>query len=119
MRRDTQQKEILDLNSLGQRVREILKNIQKNLFQQTLDFQRENTRFVQSWEDFKETIESKRGFIKAYWCGNASCEERIKEETMATIRVIPLEQNNKEDSKGGCILCQRKAETLVYFARAY
>ena len=119
VRRDTQQKEILDLNFLSQKVSEILKDIQKNLFQQALDFQRENTRFVQSWEGFKEVIESKRGFIKAYWCGNTSCEEKIKEETMATIRVIPLEQNKKEDSKGDCILCQKKAETLVYFARAY
>jgi len=119
VRRDTQQKEILELDSLSKKVPEILKDIQKSLFQQALEFQLENTHDVQSYEDFKEIIESKKGFIKVFWCGDASCEEKVKEETTATIRLIPLEEDKKEDCRGQCILCKKEAKTLVYFARAY
>jgi prolyl-tRNA synthetase len=63
-------------------------------------------------------MEQKKGFIRAFWCGRSDCEEKIKDETMATIRIIPLEQDKKA-SKGKCVLCQNKAETIVVFAKAY
>jgi prolyl-tRNA synthetase len=118
VRRDNQKKEFLGIDSLEKKIVEILEDIQRSLFEEALNFQVENTRQVKNYEDFKETIESKKGFIRAHWCGDQACEDRIKEETMATIRVIPLDQA-PQASMGQCVLCQKKASILAYFARAY
>jgi len=118
VRRDTGKKEALTQASLGKTVTEILSHIQKNMFEMALKFQEENTREVKDYEEFKSVMESKRGFIKSGWCGDSACEEKIKDETMATIRVIPLDQGKKKD-KGKCICCQKPSEYLAYFARAY
>jgi len=118
VRRDTGKKEALTQASLGKTVTEILSHIQKNMFDMALKFQEENTREVKDYEEFKSVMESKRGFIKSGWCGDSSCEEKIKDETMATIRVIPLKQEKKKD-KGKCVCCQKPSEYLAYFARAY
>ncbi len=118
VRRDTGQKEALNQESLGKKVPEILSNIQKNMFEMAQDFQKENTREVNDYEEFKSVMEAKRGFIKSLWCGDSACEEKIKDETMATIRVIPLEQAKKK-VRGKCICCQKSSEYLAYFARAY
>jgi prolyl-tRNA synthetase len=63
-------------------------------------------------------MESKKGFIKVFWCENQDCEEKIKEETMATIRVILLDQDKKA-ARGKCVSCQKPTETVVYFGKAY
>jgi prolyl-tRNA synthetase len=118
VRRDTGKKEALPRASLGKKVPEILSDIQKNMFEMALDFQKENTHEVSDYEEFKSVMESKRGFIKSLWCGDSTCEEKIKDDTMATIRVIPLEQAKKKD-RGKCICCQKPSEYLAYFARAY
>lgn len=118
VRRDTGKKEALTQASLGKTVTEILSNIQKNMFEMALKFQEENTRRVKDYEEFKSVMESKRGFIKSGWCGDSACEEKIKDDTMATIRVIPLEQEKKKDGEK-CICCQKPSEYLAYFARAY
>jgi prolyl-tRNA synthetase len=118
VRRDTGKKEALTQESLSEKVTEILSRIQKNMFEIALKFQEENTREVKDYEEFKSVMESKRGFIKSGWCGDSACEEKIKDETMATIRVIPLEQGKKKD-KEKCICCQKPSEYLAYFARAY
>ena len=118
VRRDTREKESIGLEALAQRVPEILKNIQTSMLEAGLKFQLENTHEVTSYEDFKSTLESKRGFIKAYWCGHQSCEEKIKEETMATVRVVPLEQDKKK-TREKCFCCGKDSEVWVYFARAY
>ncbi|MGQ9800943.1 MAG: proline--tRNA ligase [Candidatus Saccharicenans sp.] len=117
VRRDLQEKTALEMNGIEARVEEMLAVIQKNLFERALSFQKENTREVENYEDFKKTIEDKRGFIRAFWCGREECEARIKEETMATIRVLPLEQEEKQP--GRCICCGQEARTVAYFARAY
>lgn len=118
VRRDTGKKEALTQESLGKKVIEILNHIQKNMFEMALDFQKENTHDVNDYEEFKSVIESKRGFIKSWWCGDSACEENIKDETMATIRVIPLDQEKKKD-RGKCICCEKPSEYLAFFARAY
>ena len=118
VRRDTGKKEAISLTSLNKKLPEILKDIQRSMFEEALKFQNENTHEVQNFKDFKAIMESKRGFIKALWCGNQDCEEKIKEETMATIRIIPLDQDKKE-AQGKCVLCQRPSKSLVYFAKAY
>ncbi len=118
VRRDVQIKESVPITELTSRVKEILREIQAALFDQALRFQKENTRTVSDYDEFKEVIESQRGFIRSWWCGDESCEDRIKEETMATVRVIPLEKN-EEEAAGDCIYCRKKGRELALFARAY
>jgi prolyl-tRNA synthetase len=118
VRRDTGKKESLAQDSLAKKVTGILNDIQKNMFKMAQKFQDENTFEVKDYQEFKDVMKSKRGFIMAYWCGDTSCEEKIKDETMATIRVVPL-QSDRKNGQGKCILCQKPSEHLVYFAKSY
>lgn len=115
VRRDTMAKESVSLDSLKAKIPQILSNIQDFMLAKAQKFQAENTHEVDNYQDFKSVLESKRGFLKTFWCGNQDCEDKIKEETMATIRVVPLEQKEK----GKCVLCQADAGQWVLFARAY
>lgn len=117
VRRDNKEKIALDMNGIEGRVKEMLATIQKSLFDRALAFQKENTTEAWNYEEFKKTIEEKRGFIRALWCGREACEAKVKEETMATIRVIPLDQ--EKGVAGRCVCCGQEASTLAYFARAY
>ena len=76
----------------------------------------EKTTTVQKYDDFEKTLKNKGGFIKAPWCGSSKCEEKIKEETGATIRLRPFE---KEKPIANCVYCGEKAVEMVYFARSY
>lgn len=118
VRRDTMKKETFHLDSLKEKVPEILEEIQGNLLDEALKFQMENTHETQNYEEFKAIIESKKGFIKAFWCGSEACEEKIKEETMASIRVVVLKEEEYKPV-GKCAFCEKKSEDIVYFARAY
>ncbi|MBC7361122.1 MAG: proline--tRNA ligase [Candidatus Aminicenantes bacterium] len=117
VRRENKDKIALDLTGIEQKVKELLAEIQKAIYEKALAFQKENTREVSTYEEFKSLIEDKRGFIKAFWCGAEECEAKIKEETMATIRVIPMDQ--EKGQKGRCLYCQKEAETVAVFARSY
>ncbi|OGD27591.1 MAG: proline--tRNA ligase [Candidatus Aminicenantes bacterium RBG_19FT_COMBO_59_29] len=117
-RRDIPRKDFVGLAGLGQEVKKTLQEIQSSLYDQALKFQRENTRSISDYQEFREVIETKRGFIRSWWCGDEACEDKIKEETMATIRVIPLNQEAEGDA-GDCVYCRRKGRELAYFARAY
>lgn len=118
VRRDTGEKEKFSLDSLEVAAVKRLDDIQKSMFEQSLAFQAANTRIVQDYKEFKSIMESKRGFIRGFWCGNPECEDKIKEETQATIRVIPLEKDI-DFEKGQCIRCGQDSESFVYFAKAY
>jgi prolyl-tRNA synthetase len=118
VRRDTGKKENVTQASMNRKVPEILREIQKNMFEMALKFQQENTHEVKDYEEFKAIMESKKGFIKAFWCEDQVCEEKIKEETMATIRVFLMDQDKKA-ARGKCVFCQKPTETIVYFGRAY
>lgn len=117
VRRETREKLILSLDGLEEKIKELLALVQKTMFEKALAFQQANTREVENYEEFKSILEEKRGFIRAFWCGSEECEARIKEETMATIRVIPLEE--EKGLKGRCIYCQKEAQTRAVFARSY
>lgn len=117
VRRDNGEKLIEGMVDLEKKITNLLEQIQKNMFNQALDFQRKNTHDIDNYEDFKKIIEKKRGFLRAWWCGRETCEEAIKEETAATIRVIPLEKI--KEGKGYCLYCGQAASEYVYFARAY
>lgn len=118
VRRDTGQKESCPVNLLDKKVSDVLQDIQDSMLKESLKFQLENTHEAQSYDELKEIIEKKKGFVKTSWCGRQDCEDKIKEETMATIRVISLDRTEK-GTPGECVYCQKKAENLVYFARAY
>ena len=118
VRRDTKAKEPVPLAGLAGKVARVLADIQASLFQKALKFREDNTREVADYAAFKETMETKRGFIKACWCGREECEDRIKEETMATVRVIPLDAAQGQ-AAGPCVCCGREGKTVAYFARAY
>jgi prolyl-tRNA synthetase len=91
-----------------------LKEIQAALFQRALDFRQSNTHDPKNYEEFRAAVEN--GFAFTYWCGDARCEQKIKEETKATTRCIPLDQ---EKGKGSCICCGRPADEKAYFGKAY
>jgi prolyl-tRNA synthetase len=118
VRRDTRAKETVPLASLAGRVPRLLDEVQSELFDQARAFLQANIRDAKDYESFKSVLENQRGFVRAFWCGGEACEEKIKNETMATIRVIPLDA---EQAGAGepCVACGRKGQALAYFARAY
>lgn len=116
-RRDTREKiRGVSMSGLENEVAGLLTAIQKNIFERALAFRKENTRQVADFSEFKSTLDEKNGFIEAHWCGSSSCEAAIKEESKATIRVIPFDW---EAQDGNCIRCGSKATKKVVFARAY
>ncbi|MCK4637990.1 MAG: proline--tRNA ligase, partial [Bacteroidales bacterium] len=114
-RRDTLEKEVLQITDIENKIENLLKQIQSNLFQKALSFREDNTFIVDTWDEFKERIE-KGGFILAHWDGTAETEQKIKDETKATIRTIPIENLNEE---GKCVYTGKPSKQRVVFARAY
>lgn len=115
MRRDTLEKEVLPFEGIETKVEEMLEDIQRNLFEKARKFRDEHTVEVDTYDEFKEQIE-KGGFILAHWDGTPETEEKIKEETKATIRCIPFEGDT---TPGKCIVTGKPSERRVLFARAY
>ena len=115
-RRDTKEKETLQQNDIAKKIKHLLENIQANLYQKATDYRSEMTHKADTWEEFKNIIENKAGFIYAHWDGTAATEELIKQETKATIRCIPL--NNKKET-GKCIYTGKPSTQRVIFAKAY
>ena len=115
-RRDTKEKAVVPLEQVGVRVEQLLSEIQDNIYQRALQFQKSNTYVVDDLEEFKEILKTKGGFIYAHWDGTAETEAKIKEMTKATIRCIPL---NAEKEAGKCILTGKPSEQRVLFAKAY
>lgn len=118
VRRDTREKMTLPLDAMASKVPGILEDIQASLFREAETFLRENTRQAGCWEEFKDVMDNQRGFVKSLWCGSDACEDKIKEDTMATIRVIPLELKSQA-GPGACVYCGKEAKVPAYFARAY
>jgi len=115
-RRDTLSKEIVNQEGLGDYIKNLLDEIQENIYSKAINFRKENSHTVDSWEEFKDIIKNKGGFVWAHWDGTAESEEKIKQETKATVRLIPLE-NEKEEGK--CVYSGNKSEQRVLFAKSY
>ena len=115
-RRDTLEKEFLQQTDVANKVEHLLEQIQINLLTKSQTFAEENTRVVDSWEEFKDTLENKPGFIYAHWDGTNETEERIKSETKATIRCIPKDAVLED---GVCVFSGSKSIRKVLFAKAY
>ena len=116
VRRDTKAKNFVKEIDLEAEVAKLLTEIQHNLFAKARLNQENLTTTVKTYDEFKQVIAGKGGFIKVAWCGSADCEAKIKEETGATVRVIPFE---KEEPTTGCVYCGQKAKDVAYFARSY
>lgn len=116
-RRDTLTKESVAQEGLAEYVKGLMDTIQENIYAKALKFRDDNTRKVDSWEEFKEEIE-KGGFLLCHWDGTKETEERIKEETKATIRCIPTDSFVIEE-EGTCIYSGKPSKQRVIFARAY
>ncbi len=115
MRRDTLEKETVSIEGIEEYVEKLLDDIQNNIYTKALNHRLEMTTKVDTWEDFKTQIE-KGGFILAHWDGTTETEEKIKEETKATIRCIPLDG---EEEEGKCIYTGKPSKRRVIFARNY
>ena len=115
MRRDTLEKETMSVENIEQVVKTLLDEIQANIFQKALKYRQEHTITVDSYDEFKEKIEE-GGFILAHWDGTPETEERIKEETKATIRCIPFDGDT---TPGVCMVTGKPSARRVLFARSY
>ena len=115
-RRDTSEKQTMQQLEVGTKVKHLLSEIQESIFQKALLYRDQHITQVDSYEEFKEVLQNKGGFIKAHWDGTAETETKIKEETKATIRCIPL---NQEKVPGTCIYSGKPSEQTVIFAKAY
>jgi prolyl-tRNA synthetase len=117
VRRDTRAKEQVSLDGTVGRVRELLDEVQRGLLERARGFVEANTHDADDYGTFKRIMQEQRGFIRAYWCGSAECEARIKDETRATIRVIP--EDAQADGPGRCVLDGRPATERALFAQSY
>jgi prolyl-tRNA synthetase len=115
-RRDTLTKEVLPVENIDATIETLLADIQENIFRKALRFREENIRQANSWEEFKTLLNEKGGFISAHWDGTSETETKIKEETKATIRCIPLDAQEEE---GVCIYSGKPSSRRVLFAIAY
>lgn len=115
-RRDTKEKDFLSVIDLDDKVMHLLENIQNNIYQKALDFRDQNIHVADTWDEFKDILENKGGFISAHWDGTGETENKIKELTKATIRCIPLDNKQEE---GKCILTGNPSTQRVLFAKAY
>jgi prolyl-tRNA synthetase len=118
VRRDLRSKEPSPLDGLAGRVKTVLDEIQAQLFREAAEYLKANIREAADYESFKDIMETKRGFVLAPWCGDSACEDRIKNETMATIRIVPFGEESGGPA-GECVCCRRKASVRAYFARSY
>lgn len=115
-RRDTLSKEIIEFDKVADHVEGLMKTIQKDLFDRAAKHREENTFKADTWDEFTDIISNKGGFVLAHWDGTAETEEKIKQETKATIRCIPLEGDEEE---GKCIKTGMPSRQRVIFAKAY
>ena len=115
-RRDTKEKAAYPLENIEHKVEELLDAIQTNIYQKAFKFREENTTKVDSYDEFKQVLDTKAGFVLAHWDGTPETEEQIKEETKATIRCIALDT---QPEAGTCMVTGKPSARRVYFARAY
>tara|TARA_B100000949_G_C14085879_1_gene367840 strand:- start:79 stop:723 length:645 start_codon:yes stop_codon:yes gene_type:complete len=115
-RRDTLTKETVSKDDIVSRVQDLLVEMQKALFDKAKSFRDTHITEVETYDEFKDILENKTGFVSAFWDGTKETEERIKTETKATIRCIPL---NVKEEEGVCVYSGKPAKMRVLFAKAY
>ncbi|MBO4411100.1 MAG: proline--tRNA ligase [Lachnospiraceae bacterium] len=116
VRRDTREKIEVALDAIEEEVTALLQKIQTEMLERARAHRDSHTYVARNYEEFKDIIENKPGFIKAMWCGEQACEDRIKEEFAATSRCMPFVQEQLSDV---CVCCGKPAKKMVYWGRAY
>ncbi len=116
VRRDSGEKLDLKREELATYLPRLMEDIQNDMLKKALEFREANTRSGSDYEEFKKIMETERGLFLASWCGDAECEEKVKDDTRATIRCIPFDKDIEHET---CLVCDKKAEHVVHFARAY
>ncbi len=116
VRRDTREKITVAFEELEAKIAELLETIQNDMLERARKHRNDNTHVAKDWNEFTDILEKKQGFIKAMWCGEESCEIAIKEETGATTRCMPFDQ---EEISNVCVHCGKPAKKMVYFGKAY
>jgi prolyl-tRNA synthetase len=115
-RRDTKEKQSVSLDGIEQYIKQLLEDIQQNIYNRALAYRDDHITNADTWDEFVHLLDTKAGFISAHWDGTAETEDKIKELAKATIRCIPL-NNPLEDGK--CIYTGNASTQRVLFARAY
>ena len=116
VRRDTAEKITVSLDEIESKISELLETIQKDMLVAARKHRDAHTYKAENWEEFKDILANKPGFVKAMWCGDVECENKIKEETTATSRCMPFEQEEISDK---CVCCGKPAKKMVYWGKAY
>ncbi|HIQ73796.1 MAG TPA: proline--tRNA ligase [Candidatus Cottocaccamicrobium excrementipullorum] len=116
VRRDTHEKTVVSLDNLEEEVGAMLDKIQADMLERARNHRDSHTYSAVTWDEFVDTINNKPGFVKAMWCGDQACEDKIKEVTGATSRCMPFKQEHLADT---CICCGKPAKKMVYWGRAY
>ena len=116
VRRDTREKIVVSLDEIETKLGEILETMQHDMLEKARAHRDSHTYDATTYEEFVETINNKPGFVKAMWCGNRECEDKIKEDVQATSRCMPFEQEHLSDV---CVCCGKPAKKMVYWGRAY
>jgi prolyl-tRNA synthetase len=116
VRRDTNKKEIVKNDKVISKIKILMEEIHKSIFNRALDFLNNNIHKVKTYDEFKKILKTKGGILQASWCGERSCEDKVKDETGAKIINIPFHQ---EELLSDCILCGKKAKTIANFAKSY
>ena len=115
-RRDTREKYTVSFDELADKVKELLDTIQHDMLERARAHREAHTYVARNYEEFGEIVNNKPGFIKAMWCGDRACEDKIKEDFQATSRCMPFEQEQLSDV---CVCCGKPAKKMVYWGRAY
>lgn len=116
VRRDTLEKTTVKLEELNEKIAELLQDIQKNMYEMCKKRLEEKTQIAKNMEEFEKKINENQGYIKAMWCGDENCEEKIKEVTGAHSRCIP---ENEEKLSDTCVCCGKEAKYMVVWGRQY
>ena len=116
VRRDTREKTVVSIDELDVKVKEILDTMQVEMLERARKHRDSHTYVATDYEEFKQTVANKPGFVKAMWCGNEECENKIKEDTTATSRCMPFNQEKLSDV---CVCCGKPATKMVYWGKAY
>ena len=117
VRRDTREKVVVSLDEVETKVPELLETIQKDMFERAKAHSDAHITDAHNYEEFCDAVENKPGFIRGMWCGDRACEDKIKEETAATSRCMPF--NDQEHISDVCVCCGKPAKKLVYWGKAY
>ena len=117
VRRDTREKIVVSLDEVNEKLAEVLETMQNDMLEKAKAFLASHINDAHDYNEFKAIAETKPGFIRAMWCGDEACENKIKEDTTVTSRCMPF--GDQEQISDVCVCCGKPAHKLVYWGKAY